>query len=58
MARSTPTSAARLRLIASEILEIADQYEIPSHSMTRVEMLIGRVETAADDVRAVARGRR
>jgi hypothetical protein len=59
MARSTPpTAAEKLRLLADVLLDLADRHEVPSQTMMRAEMLIGEVEQAAEDVRAVVRGRR
>ena len=58
MPAPTPrTAAEKLRMHASELLYLADQYDIPSRSMNRVEKLVGQVEQVAADVRAVARGR-
>jgi hypothetical protein len=56
MAQPALSSADQLRHIAEDLHAIADDYDIPSKSMTRVEMLIGRVEQAAADCRAVVRG--
>lgn len=59
MAAITPPSAAeKLRLLASDMLDLADRYDDPSRSIGRAERLIGEVEQLADDVRAVGRGRR
>lgn len=58
LAASTPlTAAEQLRRQADILLDLADRYETPSRSTVRLEALIADVEQAADDVRAVARGR-
>ena len=51
------TAADRLREQADILLDLADRYDQPSRSLVRAEQLIGAVEQAAADIRAVARGR-
>lgn len=58
MAAPTPlTAAEQLRRQADILLDLADRYDSPSRSTVRAEALIADVEQAAEDVRAVARGR-
>jgi hypothetical protein len=52
---STPE---RIRRAAHDALAVADEMEIPSMTLVRVEMLIGHVEQAAMDLRAAVRGPR
>lgn len=57
MARQAPISTAeRIRRAAYAALDAADQYDVPSVSTVRAEMLIGQVEQAAMDLRAAVRG--
>lgn len=57
MARKTPTPGERLRLLADRLLELADQFDVPSETTARSDLLIEHVEQLASDVRAVVRGR-
>ena len=50
------TAAERLRAQAEVLQNLADRYEQPSRSLVRLEMLIGEVEQAAFDIRAIVRG--
>lgn len=51
------TVAEQLRRQANLLLALADQYERPSRTLARAELLIDDVEQIAADVRAIARGR-
>jgi hypothetical protein len=51
------TKSDRLRGLAADLEAIASAFDEPSRSIVRAEALIGRVETIATDIRAVARGR-
>ncbi len=57
MARNTPTSAMRLRVLARRLLDLADRFEVPSETTAEADLLIEHVEQAASEVRAVVRGR-
>ncbi len=51
------TPGDRLRIAAEQLLDIADRFDTPGHSLVQRQVLHDDTETVAGDVRAVVRGR-
>ena len=52
------TAGERLRAVADEFYQLAEQFDIESRTMSRLQSLHDQVEEACEDARAVVRGRR
>jgi hypothetical protein len=50
------TTGEKLRRVADELYVLAGEYDIPSRSTARVDLLVGCVERACADGRRAVRG--